>query len=227
MTNPAQYPGAPAPAPRTGAGFSLSLADLLVGAGSLLVFFFSFAPLYSTPTFFGAAGSSVNSWSDFAPLSVWPVLAALLAIGAAVIGQWWPKDKQYVGFHRGQIEVGLTLFIWVTLLGFWFTDFGAGSAISFGWGGVIMVLAATVAAVGAILGHLGMLQNPIGMPKAGGAPAVGYQPPQGYQASPGYQPPQGYQAPGQQYAPPPGQTMPAGPYTPPGGQQQPPSDTIV
>src|SRR5215813_1885198 len=104
MTNPAQYPGAPAPAPRSGAGFSMSLADLLVAAGSLLVFFFSFAPLYSTPSFLGQGGNSVNSWSDFAPLSTWPVLAALLAIGTSVISAWWPKDKQYVGFTRGQIQ---------------------------------------------------------------------------------------------------------------------------
>ncbi len=169
MTTPLQ------PAARPSSGFGITYADVLVAAGGLLVFFFSFAPLYSY------AGISINSWHD--SLTVFIVLAALLLIGTAVIDVVWPRERQIVGLHRHIVQVGLGLYVLVQMFGVTIEDKGGASL---GWGGVFMLIGAIVAAAGAVLNHFNKLQTTLAIPTGGsstGTP-VGYVPPQGGYTTP-------------------------------------------
>src|ERR1051326_3801981 len=153
----APMPGHPGVAPaKSGPAFNPTLTDAVIGVSGLLVFFLSFAPLYSVSVA-GFGSDSTNAWSGraFAPVPTWVALAGLVATALAALGLWWPKDKHYVGFGRGQLLVGVTLFMAVEMLGFLFaTPDGA----DFGAGGWIMLIFSLAAAVFAILGHLGKMQ---------------------------------------------------------------------
>ena len=86
------------------------------------------------------------------------------------------------------------LYVFLFVLGILFASHSI-----FGWGGWLMLLCSLVALVGAVLGHLGMLQEPVAIPTGRTSkpaasrrrrpalpPAGGYAPPQ---AQGGYQPP--------------------------------------
>lgn len=213
----APMPGQPgvAPAKSSSVNFGgISLTDAIIGVSGLLVFFLSFAPLYSA----SIGSGSINSWqAPYSPVSTWVALAGLIAAALAALSLFLAKDRQILGFTRGQLLLGVTLFMVVEMFGFLFAtpdyaDFGAG-----GW---IMLLFSLAALVFAVLGHLGKMQGsvtstfkssstPAAYPGAYQPPAGGYQPPPaGYTqpAQPGYQP-GAYPPPGQpgQYPPPPGQ----------------------
>jgi hypothetical protein len=218
--NQPQYPAtgnSPSPA-GAGRGLSFALSDVIVAGGAFLFLIFSFTPLISIDvTGISAFGGSAdtNLWDFVSPLGWWVGVANVLLLATAVVALWWPRDKEYVGFRRSQVQVALGLYVFLFILGILFAEHSI-----FGWGGWLMLLFSLVALVGAVLGHLGMVQEPIAIPIRGkSAPAqVGYQaPPAGYQAPPagGYAPPQapgGYQppatpgyAPGQAPAQPPHQ----------------------
>jgi len=201
--NQPQYPapGNPPPPAGAGRGLSFALSDVIVGGAALLFFIFSFTPLISIDTGgFNISGFSthVDLWGYGKPLGWWTAIADVLLLATAVAALWWPHGKEYVGFRRSQVQVALALYVFLFVLGILFAYHAF-----FGWGGWLMLLFSLVALVGAVLGHLGMLQEPVAMPIGGkAAPAqVGYQaPPAGYQAPPagGYAPPQaqgGYQPP--------------------------------
>jgi len=218
----------PPPAPAgAGRNLSFSLTDVVVGGASFLFLIFSFLPFESVDLGnfgFGVSESAHKSLWTVTTLGWWIAIANLLLLASAAAAMFWPKGKEYFGFNRTQVQVGLALFVLIDSAGLLISLSGAR-----GWAGFICVLLAIVAAAGAILGHLGMFQNSIAMPKTGGSPATypggGYQPgvQQGYQQPPpgGYQPPPaGYQPPPAGY-PTPGQPAPGQPYTPPPGQVPP------
>jgi hypothetical protein len=199
MTTPSQ-PQYSVPAPKGASGAYIRAADGLVAVGALIVFFFSFAPFISAPseTFAGTTvgGGSENAWKVERPVVMFVVFAAILLIATSVIDTWWKREEQKVGLNRHHVQVGLSLYVFVTLLAFAFTDKGGAS---FGWGAIFMLLGSIVAAAGAILNHFNMLQGPLSLPSSGSSAAPAAYPP----APQGYAPPQGYVPPAdQQQAPP-------------------------
>jgi hypothetical protein len=187
--NQPQYPapGTPPPAAPAGAGRELSfaLSDVIVGGGALLFFIFSFTPLVSLGPL------HTNLWDFTSPLGWWVAVANVLLLATAVAALRWPRDKEYVGFRRSQVQVALGLYVFLFILGILFAKHSI-----FGWGGWLMLVCSLVALAGAVLGHLGMLQELVAVPtrrKATPAAPAGYQTPTaGYQAPPaqaGYQPP--------------------------------------
>jgi hypothetical protein len=190
--NQPQYPAPgsqPTPA-GAGRGLSFALSDVIVGGGAFLFFIFSFTPLLS------AGPDHTNLWDFTSPLGWWVAVANVLLLATAVAALWWPRDKEYVGFRRSQVQVALGLYVFLFVLGILFADHSF-----FGWGGWMMLLCSLVALAGAVLGHLGLLQDPVAVPTGRKATPAGYQaPPAGYQAPPagGYAP---QQAPGT-YQPP-------------------------
>ncbi|HEY9481602.1 MAG TPA: hypothetical protein VIR00_01445 [Micromonosporaceae bacterium] len=183
--NQPQYPvpgNQPAPA-GAGRGLSFALSDVIVGGAAFLFFIFSFTPFVSL----GALHTDL--WDFTSPLGWWAAVANVLLLATAVAALRWPRDKEYVGFRRSQVQVGLGLYVFLFVLGILFAEHSI-----FGWGGWLMLICSLVALTGAVLGHLNMLQEPVAIPTgrtskpAGyqGQPAGGYAPPQD-QA--GYEPP--------------------------------------
>jgi hypothetical protein len=201
--NQPQYPAPgnqPAPA-GAGRGLSFALSDVIVGGAAFLFFIFSFMPLISidVASFSGFGGSADTSLWDFvSPLGWWVAVANVLLLATAAAALWWSREKEYVGFRRSQVQVALGLYVFLFVLGILFAEHSI-----FGWGGWLMLLFSLVALAGAVLGHLGMLQEPVAIPTGRrSAPAA----PAGYQAPPagGYTPPQtqgGYQPPATNYTP--------------------------
>lgn len=155
------------------------IGDLLVVVGGALVVGFSFAPFvrYGGEIGGGLAVDGVtgvfNAWSlttFMVPLTTFVVVAALLAIAATATRFWLGRDPILVGFRLRQLEVGLTLFMFVVLLGmissakhvffganrFQDADAFALSPLDVAGGAVMMLLGAIVALVGAVLNHFGI-----------------------------------------------------------------------
>ncbi len=233
--NQPQYPppgGQPVPPPAAaGKGISFSLTDIVVAGAAFLFFIFSLTPFESIDTpGFNIPGAHANLWSVISPLGWWVAIASLLLIGTAVAAMFWPRDKEYLGFKRTQVQVGIALFVMLVTVGLYIA-LPSGTR---GWGGALCLVLSLIIAAAAILGHLGIMQNAISLPKPGSSTPAAY-PPAGYpqQGAPGgYQqgPPAGYQpppAPGgypqQQGYPQQGQVYPNQPTQAPGQ----PGDTIV
>ena len=228
--------GAPQPAAPWGARptVTIKLGTILVAAGALLMFLFSFAPFVqyadqalvrdlkkeNLPTWFSAWGLE----TFMAPLSWWVPLSALALVALAVLRFWIPRDREFVGFRTSQVQVGLALFGFLILVGYALSAktliFGSelqdeislfaepfDSGMTFAWGGVLMLLASIVAVTGAVLDHLDI--GPVVWP----LPQRPTQP--GYPAAGGYQP--GYP---QQYP----QGQPGYPQQYPQTQGYPPSE---
>lgn len=212
---------------RTALDLKVTLGNALTGGGGLLIFLFSFAPFvrYDNPQLLARIAKRddlpewFSAWSRetlLAPLSWWAVFAGLCLVG--IVGlrlKGTPADREVAGFRLGQIEVMLSLFAGLILLGYALAAksvvFGTGLLeadglgkfldveMSFGWGGYFMTMGALAAVAGAFLDHRGV------------GPTVWPRPtaPQSYPA------PQGYQSGAPQYGmPQPGHPPagPAGPY---------------
>jgi hypothetical protein len=183
----------------------VNLGDALTAFGGLLIFFFSFAPFVTyadsdlsndlarsnLPTWFSA-------WSPetfMAPLTWFVALGGLIVAAVAAARLAVPRDREYAGFRTGHVQIGLGLFLFVTLFGYATSaksaifghDFAVqftgvtqtGSlAMHFGWGGYVMLLGGLAAAVGAVLSHLEI--GPIVYPQPPKPPAA--YPPPGYGA---------------------------------------------
>ncbi len=158
-------------------GVYIRVADALVAAGGLIMFFFSFAPFVSVPSVevlgTKVAGGSQNAWNFLTPVVLFVVFAAILLVATAFLDTFWHRGKQIVGVNRHHVQVGLALYALVTLIAFALTNKGGES---FGWGGIFMLIGSLVAAAGAILNHFGMMQNQLGAP-SGSAPQTYYAPP--------------------------------------------------
>lgn len=237
----------------------VNLGDVLTAAGGALVFFFSFAPFVTyasadlsseldrsnLPTWFSA-------WSPetfMAPLTWFVALGGLVIAGLAATRLVVPRDREYYGFRIGHLQVGLGLFLFLTLFGYataaksavFGHDFGvqfagaqsANLAMHFGWGGYVMLFGGLVAAVGAVLSYLQI--GPIVYPQPPKPAAVyplaaGYPPGYGTPQYPGSQQPgyvpgvsAGYQpaAPAPQQPAPQQPVPPAAPPEPSTAQPQP------
>lgn len=195
--NQPQYPAPGAPPAPASAGrvLSFAMSDVIVGGAALLFFIFSFTPLISFDTGgfnLGFFSGHVDLWGYGKPLGWWTAIADLLVLGTAVAAMVWPRDREYAGFRRSQVQVAIAVWVFLIPMGTWIA---AGS--SFGWGGFLMVLFAAIALVGAVLGHLGLVQDPVAIPigrlSKPAAPAADQAPPAGgyapSQAQGGYQPP--------------------------------------
>ncbi len=163
----------PATSARAGSTIAISLADLLVLAGTLIVLIFSGA---RTVSYAGSNGDGLSLWgSAFRPLGIFVILATLLLLGTAVVDTWWKRDQAKVGLNRHHLQVGLALFVLVDIFGF---CFWGGSGVGVGWGGILQLLGALVAAAGAVLNHFGQMQNTVAIPNATAKPAPTYPPAQ-------------------------------------------------
>jgi hypothetical protein len=166
-----------APAPAPASGLRITYADAMVALGGLIVFLFSFAPLYSfndTETILGhTIGTSFHQNSWHTALSVFIVLAALLLIGTAVVDVLWPRHKEIGGFRRHQVQLFLAIYVIVQLIGF---ALSGSNGEGLGWGAYFMIIGAIVALAGAVLNHFNMLQNSLALPTGGASAPVGYAP---------------------------------------------------
>lgn len=227
------YPAAPMPAPPPRA---VRIGDPLVVLGALLVFGFSFAPFVrygdQAEQAFIVAVLGLRPWFSawsleifMAPLTSFVVLAGLLAAAGVVVRLLLRRDPELLGFRLRQVEVGLSVFMFMVLLGMVASDkhalvgarrlaeadpsFDAADvAMVTGWGAILMLIGAAVAALGAVLNHLSL--GPVfrlGTAPAPTPPAGHWQPPSGPGGS--YPRPEPWQ-------PPP----PQAPYPPP--EQAPP-----
>jgi hypothetical protein len=193
------------PATSSGRSLSFALSDVIVAGAAFLFFVFSFTPIVSVSI--GSVGgininvpsATRNLWQFDSPLGWWTAIANLLVLATAVASLWWPRDKQYVGFGRNQVQLVIALFVFIEIIG---SLIALGSI--FGWGGYLMFVCSIAALGGAVLGHIGMLQNEIAVPGVGGSgsqatpPPAAYAPPASYEPpSGGYQPPASYQPPQQ------------------------------
>jgi hypothetical protein len=208
----------------------LRLGDALAVVGSVLVFAFSFAPFITirVPNLFG--GGLLDDWHNawatetfMAPLTWFVILAGLLLIAAVAVRYLTGRTPDLFGFRLTQLELGLGLFMLVVLFAMVTSEkhiiYGAGArvqgeggaSLGIGWGGILMLVGAAVAAAGAILTHLSL--GPVVYPWPGApAPhpgAAGYPPGQPYPAAP----------PTQQYTPPTQQSTPAAAAAEPPTQQ--------
>ena len=162
-------PGSPYPQPVQPPARQLGLGDLLVAAGGLFVFLFSFAPFVSEL----GGGLWFNAWSRFslAPLTLWVIFSGVLLVGLAVMHLLTGRELDLVGFRHTHFEVGLGLFNFFVLIGL------AMSELPFAWGGVLMLISSIVALAGALLNHFNV--GPAfaaRMPRAGAAQPGGYPP---------------------------------------------------
>ena len=159
---------------RPASGFSITYADVLVAAGGLIVFFFSFAPLIS---------DSVNSWH--LSLSVFIVLAAHSAHRhrrgrrgvAARASDRRPAPPHRAGGPRALRARRRCSAFAIVRQRQAPPSVGAASSCS---------SVALIAAAGAILNHFNKLQTTLAIPTGGsntGAP-TGYVPPQGGYSTP-------------------------------------------
>jgi hypothetical protein len=211
MTDPNPALASPPRLPMT-----VLLGDPALALGALMIFGFSFAPFvrYSDQ----AEESLIitllqvkpwfNAWSletFMAPLTAFVVLAALLGITAVAVRLLLRREPALLGFRLRQVEVGLALFTFVVLLGMLTSAkhalFGArrmaevdptfeasAVALDTSWGGVLMLVGATLALIGAALNHFSI--GPV--IRLGGSPPA---PPAGPDYWQGSQQPPGATAP--------------------------------
>lgn len=161
--NPAPPPAAPASARLN---LSVKFADLLVAAGAMIILLFSWAPM--TSRYYGFLGGR-SLWSWLSPLGLFVILATLALLGTAAVDTWWKRDKQMAGLHRHHVQVGLALYVLVTVFGM-----ALAGPFGMGWGALFHLFGALIAAVGAVLNHFNLLQNELSMPA--GATSLTYQP---------------------------------------------------
>ncbi len=155
-----------------------SLGDALAGVGGLLVFLFSFGPFVGyddgqllrslerqhLPTWFSAWGLE----TFLAPLTWWVIFASLGLVALVGLALVLPRDRSLAGFRASQVKVGLALFGFFVLLGYALSVktlvYGSelqdqsiaqlvDGNLSYGWGGYVMLLGASTAALGALLDH--------------------------------------------------------------------------
>jgi len=237
MTLPAAGAGPPPGSPTPAVPRTLRAGDLLVAAGGLLVFGFSFAPFVEygeqAALLFGLLDISLsfNAWSPqtfMVPLTTFVVLAGLLAITAAAVRFGLRRDPELLGFRLRQLEVGLALFAFLVLLGMVASEkhavLGARRlasadrsfqaedvAASTGWGAALMLIGATILVAGTLLNHfrVGPAFQLAGRAAASGQDPLPGDPPPPWQPQPA--------APGDHPGPPPPSywQRPAGP-PPPG-----------
>lgn len=155
----------------------LGFGDLLVVVGGFIVFGFSFAPFVQYDRELRAAltadmSGRFNAWSGelfMVPLTTFVIVASLLAVAAVWVRFAQRRDPQLVGFRLTVLEVGLTLFTFIVLLGMLMSDkylfFGSsrnvelrdavvGTHLEVGWGAVLMLIGSLIALGGAILNHV-------------------------------------------------------------------------
>ena len=187
--NQPQYPvpgNQPAPA-GAGRGLSFALSDVIVGGAAFLFFIFSFTPFVSS-----GCPASTDLWDFTSPLGWWAAVANVLAAGhrrrrAAVAARQRVcrlPSQPGAGRRSGSTSSSSSS-----------ASCSPTSSI-FGWGGWLMLICSLVALAGAVLGHLGMLQEPVAIPtgrlQAGRIPGLQHPRPGGYappQAQAGYEPP--------------------------------------
>ncbi|MQA27931.1 MAG: hypothetical protein GEU94_21305 [Micromonosporaceae bacterium] len=216
------------------------LTDALIAGGALLVFLFSFAPFVeyddpdlerrleqeSLPTWFSAWALE----TFMAPLTWWVIIAALGMLAIIALQRFVP-DQRLLGFQLSQIQLMLSYFALIMLLGYALSAktmlFGSelqdesfasqfDTDMSSGWGANLMLFGALATAVGATLGHLGvdpLIWPPPAKPETtahqAAQPGWGQQPGQpGQTAQQGYPATPYPQQPGHGYSPPHGYAPP-------------------
>jgi hypothetical protein len=171
-----------------------AIGDMLIMGGGLFVFLWSFAPFVSYDDELVASlnrgdgpdiDGSYSAWAAetfMAPLTWWVVLAALLLIVLAVL-RYRRGEVRLPGATLTGLQFGLGLFVFFVLLGYALSNkemtFGldeineqaravVNTDLSFAWGGMLMLIGALVALVGAVLNHFNVgsrtARGPIGAP---------------------------------------------------------------
>jgi hypothetical protein len=141
-----------------------------------------------------------NAWSTeifMVPLTTFVVVAAMLVMAAVGVRFGLRRELSALGFRMRQVEVGLTLFMFVVLLGMIASDkhafFGARrfsesdpflltqSRMDVGWGAVLMLVGAMIALAGTVLAHFSIGPNiPVGAKPAAPPPPPPPPPGAGY-----------------------------------------------
>jgi uncharacterized integral membrane protein len=158
---------------------------VLVAAGGTVIFLFSFAPFvaYDDALVRSAQGDDAgfsgrfSAWSAetfMAPLTWFVIVAGLLLVALAAVRVVRGGDPVRLRVSASQAQLGLGLFVFFVLLGyalaakdmmFGIDDVNADVRavldfpLTFGWGGVLMLVGAVLALGGALLNHFGV--NPL------------------------------------------------------------------
>jgi hypothetical protein len=155
-----------------------SLADGLIMFGGLLILGFSFAPFVSYHTVasgdrYGAYSANPSAWewsAYLAPLTWFVVLAGLLLL-ALGFSHALSGDRILFTFRVSQLQLIVSIYAASILIGYALTDKSLLTAVSvqfmgarmqvvappdgdFGWGGVLMLVSALIAVIGALFNLL-------------------------------------------------------------------------
>jgi uncharacterized integral membrane protein len=175
-----------------------TVGDVLVAAGGTVIFLFSFAPFvaYDDALVRSARGDDAgfsgrfSAWSAqtfMAPLTWFVIVAGLLLVALAAVRIARGGDPARLGVSAGQAQLGLGMFVFFVLLGYALANkdmmFGIDDVnadvravldfpLTFGWGGVLMLVGAVLALGGALLNHFGI--DPL---RPARPPATPYQAP--------------------------------------------------
>jgi len=185
----------------------ITVANLIMGIGGLVVLIFSFLDFYSS----GDEGR--NAWSGdlFFPASIIPVILAVAMVVFVVLDLLGVKlPDKVLTFTWPQIYATWGISAAGIMLGWLFTS---PFTLDKGAGLILMLLGSLAMAAGSIMGLLGVGTNTLSMPSGGSTASTPSAPP-----PPGGSPPQ---APG--YPP---QAPQAPPPPPPGGSAPPPPPPV-
>ena len=145
------------PVPARSAPLTLTLGDVLLAAGGLLIFIFSFLPWISLPSvkvpLLGtvSTGGSQNAFGDLTgALPVFVFIAGILMIAFGLLRQQF-GERQVLGFTMPQIQVMVGLFAVLMMLADLFTN---RHGLDLGVGAILTFISALVALCGATLNHL-------------------------------------------------------------------------
>jgi hypothetical protein len=201
-----QHPTGPEPVvPPPGGGRRLSVGDLLVAVGGVLIVIFSFAPFvaYDKALVESAAGAGspdfdgwYSAWSAqtfMAPLTWFVVVAGLLLAALAVLRLVRGGNPARGGISATVAELGLALFAFFVLIGYALSAkdmmFGVDDInaevravfdfpLGFSWGGMLMLAGAVLALAGALITHFDLVPAlRRASPSAASQPATPYQAP--------------------------------------------------
>ncbi|MCP2326265.1 FtsH-binding integral membrane protein [Hamadaea flava] len=157
----------------------IPISDALVMLGGVLILGFSFAPFVSyEPATRNSTGVDYLAWEwtgFLAPLTWFVVVGGLLLL-ALGLSRALNGDRSLVTFRTSQLQLVVAAYAASVLIGYALTEkgsetttsaeflgariqVGATTAGEFGWGGVLMLIGALIAVIGAVMNLLARSQR--------------------------------------------------------------------
>jgi len=154
-------------------GLRIPISDALVMAGGVMILGFSFGPFVAYPATRNTASAEFSAWEwtpFLAPLTWFVVFGGLLLL-ALGLGRALNGDRTLLSFRISQLQLVVGAYAASVLIGYALAEKSAQTTTSaefwgakiqtgvtqvgeFGWGGVLMLIGALMALVGALLNLL-------------------------------------------------------------------------